>query len=79
MLTSDYTILADATSTPITITLPTGPSPGEVHNIKKIDATINIVTVSGNGVLVEGAPTALIKRQNVSLEVQFDSTNWRAI
>lgn len=76
---SDYTVLADATSGAFTITLPPSPFMGQTFNVKKIDVTNNIVTLSGNGNSVEGAPTLSIKRQFVSVEVQFNGTFWSII
>lgn len=75
-LPTDYTILANASTAAFTISLPSSPSVSETHNVKKIDATINGVTVSGNGKLIDGASTAVIQWQYESLEMQFNGASW---
>ena len=79
MVTTDGTILADATSAPFTITLPAVPGSGEKHDVKKIDASANIVTVDGNGKNIDGTATISIKYQNTNVEMQYDSAAWRIL
>jgi hypothetical protein len=81
LTTSDFTILADATASPFTVTLPPSPIQGEMVNIKKIDSTANIVTVSGNGATIDGTATIAIPYQWVSVTLQYDavSLTWSII
>jgi len=50
-------VLTDATGGATTIKLPAGPSDGQSVIVKKTDASGNAVTISGNGVNVDGAGT----------------------
>ena len=76
---ADYTVLCDATASGFTVTLPMVPAIGKIYNIKKIDASVNIVVVDGNGRNIDGASTALIKFQDYAIEIQYDGINWRII
>jgi hypothetical protein len=73
---ADYTILCDATSGVITETLPASPITGAIMNIKKIDSSSNAVTVSGNGKNVEGASTAVLTIQGMSITIQYNTAWW---
>ncbi|MCY0389732.1 hypothetical protein OVY01_21550 [Robbsia sp. Bb-Pol-6] len=57
---ADFLVAIDATAAAGTVMLPATPFDGEVHVIKKVDATANTVTVNGNGVLIDGASTYVI-------------------
>ena len=69
----------NATSAPVTITLPAAPSLFQVMNIKKIDSTANAVTISGNGANVEGQASLAFELAGMSIEIQFDGTAWWVI
>lgn len=75
---NDYTIIVDATTGIITITLPTAAdNVGRILNIKKIDATGNNVVVDGNTTeLIDGGSTATITTQYQSITVHCDGSQW---
>jgi len=82
--TADYTaasgddvILCDATN-PFTVTLPTAVGVvGEVYHIKKIDSTINNVTIEANGSeTIDGELTKTINTQWNSVQLVSDGSNW---
>jgi hypothetical protein len=78
MTTADGTILADATSGAITITLPAAASAAEtIFTIKKKDITFNIVTVDANGAeLIDGSTTYDLRTQYEAIKVQSDGSAW---
>jgi hypothetical protein len=71
---SDHTILADATVAGFTISLMASPTNGAIINIKKIDSTPNIITVSGNGFNIDGAPSLQIAYQWNSVTLHYNSS-----
>lgn len=75
---SDYTILCDATSGDLTIVLPAASTvSGHIYNIKKIDSTVNTVTLSPSGLdTIDGAAEVSTEIQWVNITVQSDGTNW---
>ena len=79
--TSDYTassgdcVLVDASSGNITITLPE-PSKATQVNIKKIDSSMNVVTVIPNGGSIDGETSKEISTQYESYLFISDGTNW---
>lgn len=75
---TDYTILVDATSGDVTISLPTALSAlGRVFNVKKIDASTNSVFIDPNGSeSLDNDTDAEIKKRYTSLTVQSDGTGW---
>lgn len=81
VIDSDYTILVNATGGNITITLPSASSlQGSEFNIKKIDSSVNLVTVDGNGSeTIDGSTTAIIETQYESITIQSDGSNWYII
>lgn len=81
LTTSDYTVRVDATSGAITITLPLAPVHGQVYNTKKIDSSVNNVTVAGNGHNIDGAASTTIVTQYTNLTIQYDgvSTTWNIL
>lgn len=70
------TVRADATGAAFTVTLPAAPRPGQLANVKKIDATANTVTVDGNGANIDDTATKTISTQYTNLQVQFNGTTW---
>lgn len=76
MTASDYTILADATAGAFTVTLPASPARGMLVNVKKIDATANTVTISGNGKNIDGTATRAISSQFTNSALQYDGAAW---
>lgn len=74
--TSDYTILANASSAALTETLPPSPIKGEILHVKKVDGSSNSVTLSGNGFTIDGASTQVITAQYAAIAMQFDGAAW---
>lgn len=74
---TDYSIEADATAAALTLTYPLTPALGRVLNVKKIDTTVHTVTLNGNGSNIEGGATLAIALPQLSLQTQFDGTQWR--
>lgn len=74
----DSVILADATTAPFTITLPTASSKtGRTLTFKKIDASVNTVTIDGNGTeTIDGATTKIIIAQWSSVTIVSNGTSW---
>ena len=76
---SNVVILANAVSGGILVTLPTtAGDAGRNYSIKKIDATANTVTISGNSIseLIDEGITAVITTQFESLTIVEDGQNW---
>lgn len=73
-----YTVLADATSAAVTLTLPTAESAlGRIYHVKKIDASANAVTLDGNGSeTIDGAANKSTTTQYAGFTVQSDGTEW---
>lgn len=71
-------ILADATGGNLTITLPSVSTyPGQVYTIKKIDGTINTVTVDGAGSqTIDGELIITIIDQYVSITIANNGVAW---
>lgn len=80
-LSSISTVLVNAASAPVTITLPAAAGyANQMYQIKKIDSTANIVTVDGNGSeTIDGDLTALIAFQNSAMDIISNGTAWYII
>jgi trimeric autotransporter adhesin len=79
LTTTDYTILANANTTPFTLTLPSASTigTGRQYVIKKIDATANAVTISTtSSQLIDGASTYTINTAYSGVNLQSDGSNW---
>lgn len=72
---NDYTILADATTGAFTVTLPVAPAHGMLVNVKKIDASANVVTINGNGRNIDRVATRQIGSQDTNSQMQYDSSS----
>ncbi len=72
------TTLVDASGGAITRTLPAAASyAGEILAFKKIDSSLNVVTIDGNASeTIDGATTATLKTQYESIIIQSDGTEW---
>jgi hypothetical protein len=76
----DDTIFGDATAGQVTITLPTAVDAVGPHAIKKIDDTLNFVTVSAlAGETIDRALTFALEAQDESINVESDGANWHII
>lgn len=78
---NEFTILCDCSSGAITINLPSAATETEkVYNIKKIDSTADLVTISPNGSdEVEFESDAIIGQWGTCLTIQNDGTDWYII
>lgn len=78
---SDYLIRADATAAGFTVTLPANPATNMIVNVKKIDASANVVTVSGNGHNIDTTATKTIGTQFTNLQIMYDvaSGTWNLL
>lgn len=76
---NDKTILVDATSGNITITIPAASTlTGSEFTVEKIDATANTVTIDPNASeTIEGATTVVLNQQRSSISFKGDGTNFR--
>lgn len=73
-------VLADATTAPVTVTLPdAATSNGRQITVKKTDASGNAVTVDGDGANIDGSGTYSLAAQNDYVTVLCDSIEWRVI
>ncbi len=80
---SDYTILADATAGPMTVTLPpVSTQRKRLLNVKKVDGTANAVTVAASGAdTIDGAPTfdLVLQYESVALQAPDVGADWAVI
>jgi hypothetical protein len=78
---TDFTIICDATSGAITITLPDADSSyRKIYHIKKVDGTGNTVTIDADGAeMIDDAATVVITAQYESVTIQCDGTEWWVI
>ena len=75
---ADFTILCDATSNSITISLPVASSvSGHIYHIKKIDSSTNDVIIDAPGAeTIDGSATAATNIQWTTISVQSNGSNW---
>lgn len=78
---TDHTILADATSAALTITLPAASgATRRIYIIKKIDAGTNSVTIDGNASeTIDGAVTYSLSTQYKYVTIQSNGSAWFVI
>ncbi|WAC42515.1 hypothetical protein [Pedobacter sp. SL55] len=78
-LADDATILADATSAPFTLTIPTAASSaGRIITIRKVDVTSNLLTFSQTIKLNE-VDTFTGVNYSTTIRIQSDGTDWYMI
>jgi hypothetical protein len=80
--TGGETVLVNATGGAVTITLPdaTASTVYNMHNIKKIDVSVNNVTLATTlSQTIDGGTTATIKVQYASISVVSDGSNWNIV
>ena len=70
------TVRASATSGAFSVLLPAAPTPLQMVNVKKIDASANAVTINGNSLSIDGAPTVAISTQYRNVQIQFNGVTW---
>lgn len=75
---SDYLVMCDASAGPITVTLPaTTAGLGRTLQVKKIDTTLNYVTIAAIGAdTIDGASTAVLTTQYEAVTVLAVNGNW---
>ena len=75
------TVLSDATGGARVVNLPTAASARyRVYTIKKIDASVNTVTIDGSGAeTIDGATTQVLTAQYQSVTIQSNGTSWSII
>jgi prefoldin subunit 5 len=75
---NDYSVLANASSGAITITLPTASGiAGRIYVIKKIDSSANAVTITPNtGQTIDGANSYALSTQYKYVVLQSTGSNW---
>jgi len=79
IVSTDYTILADATSNTVTVSLPASPEEGRIYNVKCINDTFTC-DISGNGNNIDGSASNIVLAVTDSLTFQYDSTyGWSII
>jgi hypothetical protein len=72
----DQTVLVDATGGATSILLPVVVVSGDSCTVKKIDVTVNAVTVDGNGANIDGIATQALAAQWNSLTAIWGGTAW---
>jgi hypothetical protein len=74
---ADHTILVNAGSGAVNITLPAAASSGKTYIIKKIDASANAVMVAAQpGQSIDGSLSVLLGAQWRYVNIQFDGSQW---
>lgn len=73
-----FTVLVDASGGARTITLPAAAlHTHRIYNIKKIDVSVNAVTIDGNAAeTIDGAATQTLAVQWDSYTIQSNGTEW---
>lgn len=81
LVSSDHLVLVDATAGAVTIELPPAASKeGFQIAVKKIDSSVNAVTVDGSASeTIDGATTKALSAQYDSVTVASDGTEWWVI
>lgn len=81
LVDDDDVILADATVAGFTLSLPAAAGrSGRTFDIKKIDSSVNGVTVDPNGAeTIDGSTTIVLNVQHHSVTLISDGSNWRII
>ena len=81
ILANDHTLLCDATAAGFSVVLPAAATnSGRILNVKKIDATTNVVTIDGNASeTIDGALTYAINEQYRSIQLQCNGSNWYVV
>lgn len=70
------TVRANAATAGFTVNLPSSPAILQLVNVKKIDATANVVTINGGAINIDGGTTVAIGSQYTNMQVQFNGASW---
>ena len=75
---TDCTVLANAATGNVTITLPTSVgATGRTYAVKKIDSSANVVTIATtSSQTIDSFTTEVLARQFDAVQVQSDGSNW---
>lgn len=78
---NDFTVLVDASAGPVTVTLPSvNEAPGQTINVKKVDATANLVTIACTGSeTIDGAASKTTTTPNACFTQQASPAGWQVI
>lgn len=80
VVATDDVVLADATGGAFPVTLPTAVgAAGRTVTVKKVDASVNAVTVASAGGTIDGAVSIAMATQNEALTATSDGANWKVI
>ena len=69
-------VQVDTTGGAITVTLPESPTGNRRRRVTKTDSSTNAVTVSGNGNLINGVSTYILRYPNESVTVEPTGVGW---
>ncbi len=76
LLSGDDAVLCDASAGGFTITLPAATNTGKVYYIKKIDDTVNPITVTPNGSnTIDGSPSETLDIPNIDMPILDGGSN----
>lgn len=77
-LTNEYAILGNAIAGTVTLQLPSAStSSGKIYKIKKIDSSLNAITVSGDGTdTIDGQSSYSINYQYQAIDLVCDGSAW---
>ncbi len=71
-------VLANASSGTFTVTLPATPATGSTVTVKKVDSSINVVTVApGAGATIDGDTSCVLTVYEAAASFMYDGTNWQ--
>ncbi len=78
---NDFTVLVDASAGLVTVTLPSvNEAPGQTINVKKVDATANLVTIACTGSeTIDGAASKTTTTPNACFTQQASPAGWQVI
>lgn len=78
LTTTQGTLLVDASGAPVTVNLPAASGADrKIYNVKKTDASANIVTVDADSAEeIDGATTQSVSTQYENLMIQSDGAAW---
>lgn len=70
-------VAANASTTAVTVTLPTSPATGAFVTVKKVDGTTNsVIVVGGSGATIDGDANTVINIQWSGATFSYDGANW---
>ncbi len=72
-------ILVDATAFNVDLKLPANPTTGKIFYLKRIDNSVNTVSISGGGKTIDGANSFNLNAQYSSRTIIFNGTEWSIV